>query len=505
MPEAPKTILIVDDREESSYISSRILRGAGYSVIEARTGREALEKVLLDPALVILDVRLPDMLGYEVCRRIKANPQTSSIPVLQISVVFNSSESRVHSLESGADAFLVQPIEPTVLIATVRALLRLREAEALSSLSAQQWQSTFDALSEGVALLDNDWNVVRCNRALSQLVQKSYAEIEKHDVRSLLRKGVNLELKEKTLSHIERETQHGRRWFSVRIDLIYNDGSPRGAILILTEITDRKLAEEALRFTERLAAMGRLANSIAHEINNPLEAITNLLYLLKIGKHDAETTEYIEMASTELERVSRITKQTLAFNRESNQPVEISVAEIIDGVVTLYAPQFNLKRINVVRRYEASPSVPGFPGELRQVFSNLLRNAMEATPAYGQITVHVYPSVDWKDVSRAGVRVSVVDSGIGIPDDVKRHIFEPFFTTKQLKGSGLGLWLTLGMIVRHQGRITVRSNTVSGKSGTCVSIFLPKELRENEATRSVPVGELAEVPRGAEPSARKLA
>src|ERR1700719_960396 len=122
-----------------------MLRNAGYSVVEACTGREALEKILLDPALVILDVRLPDMLGYEVCRRIKANPRTANIPVLQVSATFTSGESRVQALDSGADAYLTQPIEPTVLIATVRALLRLRDAEAFSRLSVKQWQSTFDA------------------------------------------------------------------------------------------------------------------------------------------------------------------------------------------------------------------------------------------------------------------------------------------------------------------------------------------------------------------------
>jgi two-component system, NtrC family, sensor kinase len=480
MLESPPTILIVDDREENRYISSRILRSAGYTVVEATNGREALEKVLLNPALVILDIRLPDMVGYEVCRRIKANPQTANIPVLQISAVFTSSESRVQALESGVDAYLTQPIEPTVLIATVRALLRLREAEALSRRSAKQWQSTFDALSEGVSLLDNDWKVVRCNRAMTQLLKKAYGEIEKRDVRALLRKTLDLELSEQAPARIERETRHGRRWFSVRTDLIQDQDSVRGAILILTEITDRKLAEEALRFTERLAAMGRLANSIAHEINNPLEAITNLLYLLKIGQHDAETTEYIEMASAELERVSRITKQTLAFNRESNQPVEVSIAEILDGVVTLYTPQFNQKGIRVVLRYEPSAPVAGFPGELRQVFSNLLRNAMEATPVDGQLTVHVYPSVDWKDLARTGVRISILDSGMGIPEDVRPHIFEPFFTTKQLKGSGLGLWLSLGIVTRHQGRMKVRSNTAADRHGTCFSVFLPERPRQDK-------------------------
>src|SRR3954464_9910505 len=174
MSESTGHILIVDDREENRYISSRILRSAGYSVEEASTGRQGLEKILQQPALVILDVRLPDVLGYEVCRRIKENPQTVNIPVLLVSAAFVTSESQVQALDAGADAYLIQPLEPTVLIATVRALLRLRKAEAGSKLAAKQWQSTFDALSEGIALLDSDWRVVRCNRSLAQLLNKPY-------------------------------------------------------------------------------------------------------------------------------------------------------------------------------------------------------------------------------------------------------------------------------------------------------------------------------------------
>ena len=474
MPETVPVILVVDDREENRYISSRILRNAGYSVEEAADGREALAGVLHDPALVILDVRLPDVIGYEVCRRIKENPRTANIPVLQVSAAFTSSESRVQALDSGADAYLTQPLEPTVLLATVRALLRLREAEALSRLSAKQWQATFDALTEGIALMDSQWCVVRCNRAMTQLLGKTYGEIERQDARDLLRRELNLELPNTGLCAFAHDTQRGRRWFSVRADSIRDGEIIRGGILIVTEITDRRLGEEALRVTERLAATGRLANSIAHEINNPLEAITNLLYLLKKSNHDGERAGYIRMASKELERVSRITRQTLAFNRDSNQPVEIELPELLDGVVTLYTPQFNEKSLRVVRKYNSPSSVSGFPGELRQVFSNVLRNAMEALPAEGgSIILYVHPSVDWKDLSRNGVRVSIIDSGTGMIPEIRRNIFEPFFTTKQLKGSGLGLWLSAGIISKHQGRIAVRSSVTPGRSGTCFSIFLP--------------------------------
>ena len=473
MPEGRKAILIVDDRKENRYISSRMLRSAGYAVEEAETGREALQKVLQEPALVILDVRLPDMIGYEVCRRIKENPQTATIPVLLVSAAFTSSESRVQALDVGADAYLLQPLEPTVLVATVRALLRLRRAENESRLSAKQWQSTFDALAEGIAVLDSDWRIVRCNRALTQLLGKTHGDIEGQEVQALLSAELNIKLNATDLPYFSKDVIRGRQWFSVRMDFIRDGDRVAGGILIVTDITDRRLAEEALRVTEKAAAMGRLANSIAHEINNPLEAVTNLLYLLKTGDHDVQTNALVEMASTELERVSRITKQTLAFNRESGQAIDIILPEVLDGVVTLYAPQLNKKGIRISRRYETAPTVPGFPGELRQVFSNLLRNAMEAIPAGGQITLRIRRSADWKDSSRDGVRLTILDSGIGMTPEIRRNIFEPFFTTKELKGSGLGLWLSIGIISRHRGRISVRSSTRSGSSGTCFSLFLP--------------------------------
>ena len=475
-------ILIVDDREQNRYISSRILRSAGYLVEEASSGRKALQKVLENPALVILDVRLPDIIGYEVCRRIKQNPQTSNIPVLLVSAAFTSSESQVQALDSGADGYLIQPLEPTVLIATVRALLRIREAEAESRLSARQWQSTFDALSEGIALLDSHCRIVRCNRAMTQLLGKNYREVEGQEVQVLLRNEWNLDVNPVEFEAFAKDVQRGRHWFSVRLDAIRDEDTVCGGILIVSDISERRQAEDALRATERLAAMGRLANSIAHEINNPLEAVTNLLYLLKLGKHDRETTEYIEMASLELERVSRISKQTLSFNRESTEPIDVSVPELLDGVVTLYAPQFNQKRIRVQRNYQSPLSVPGFPGELRQVFSNVLRNAMDAIPENGQISVRARPSLDWKELSRSGARITICDSGSGMTPEVKRNIFEAFFTTKELKGSGLGLWLTMGIVSRHHGRISVRSTTASGHSGTCFSIFLP--ARESVASRN---------------------
>jgi two-component system, NtrC family, sensor kinase len=486
MPESPQVILIADDREENRYISSRILRSAGYSVIEAASGREVLEKAANNPALIILDVHLPDILGYEVCRHIKTDPKTGNIPVLQVSASFVSSESRVRALDSGADAYLILPIEPTVLIATVRALLRLREAESMARLAAAQWQSTFDALNEGIALVDSDGHILRCNRGMSQLSGKTCSEIEGESVRSFLHREFHFEWKEaEGYPHHSGEVQNGNRRLSIRTDPIQEGGSNRGAVVIVTDVTERKLAEEALRATDRLAAMGRLANSIAHEINNPLEALTNLLYLLKTGSHDAETAEYVAMATDELERIARITKQTLAFNRNTDHPIEISLPELLDGVVTLYSPEFNRKNLRVIRRYESPPPISAFPGELRQVFANILRNALEALPIGGQLIIHAIPSADWKELSRRGVRICILDSGTGMSPETRKNIFEPFFTTKELKGSGLGLWLTMGIIAKHHGSITVRSSTAAKRHGTCFSIFLPAKSAPQTATSKI--------------------
>jgi two-component system NtrC family sensor kinase len=171
-------VLIIDDREETRYIFRRILVRAGFAVEEAATGSEGLAKAMSMPDLVICDLNLPDMLGYEVCRRLKSNPATISIPVLQISASFVSDESKVQALKEGADSYLTQPVEPMVLVAHVDALLRLSRAESLSHLSALQWQTTFDALNDGLALADSDGTMIRANATFMQLLGLVATDIE---------------------------------------------------------------------------------------------------------------------------------------------------------------------------------------------------------------------------------------------------------------------------------------------------------------------------------------
>jgi len=180
------TVLVVDDRDANRYTTVHALTRAGYSVVEAATGKEALELAKNLPTVIVLDVKLPDILGYEVCRRIKANSRTKHIPILQLSAAFLTNESKLYALESGADAYLIQPADPMVLVATVRSLVRLHRAESQAQLAANQWQATFDALTEGVAIIDRAGVVTRCNHALTQLMGRPYGEIENSDFRDLV-------------------------------------------------------------------------------------------------------------------------------------------------------------------------------------------------------------------------------------------------------------------------------------------------------------------------------
>jgi two-component system NtrC family sensor kinase len=470
---AVETILVVDDRAANRYPIVHALKKAGFDVTEAGSGREALELARRVPAAILLDVKLPDILGYEVCRRLKANPRTSHIPVLQLSAAFLDNESRVYALESGADAYLTQPVEPNVLIATVRSLVRLHAADVLTKLASKQWQATFDALSEGVALLDQSGRAQRCNRAMTEILQRSYSEIEGHIFGELLAEcfGRSVELNR---DNRPQQIAVGKRYLQVREEPIVVDGEQNGSIFVLTNISQQKLAEHAALENERLAATGRMANTIAHEINNPLEAITNLLFLLKpSAEAKPDSAEYLNAAEKELARVSRIARQILSFHRESLVPVEVNLSEILDDVLALNNRAIAERRLAVKKTCRGVVCVKGFPAQLRQVFSNLVRNAIEASTHDGEIRINISHCSFCREGLEGGVRITVADRGVGIAKANLGKIFDAFFTTKELKGTGVGLWLSSTIIREHRGRIQVRSNTEPGRSGSCLSVLLP--------------------------------
>jgi len=243
---------------------------------------------------------------------------------------------------------------------------------------------------------------------------------------------------------------------------------------VVIETTQRRKSEDALRKTEKLAAAGRLAASIAHEINNPLEAVTNLLYLLHNHPSlDAEARQYAEMAQSELSRVSEITQQTLRFYRQSTQPAPGNLAEIVDSVLLLHNARIHGANVEVLREYTPGAELRAFGGELRQLFANLIGNAVDAMPRGGRLRVRVRPARAWfGNHGVAGVRVTIADTGAGMPEEIRRRIFEPFFTTKEATGTGLGLWVSEEIVLKHAGALHVRSKTTP-PSGTVFTIFFP--------------------------------
>jgi PAS domain S-box-containing protein len=240
-----------------------------------------------------------------------------------------------------------------------------------------------------------------------------------------------------------------------------------------TDITDQLRAEEALRKTEKLAATGRLAASIAHEINNPLEAVTNLVYLAR--KQPASSQRYLELADRELDRIAQITKNTLGFYRDSASPAKVCISEVLEEVLALYARKLQFKRISLTCDHGAAHEIFGYPGEIRQIFANLIANAIEAVSEEGSLRIRASKARSRGANDQLGVRITFLDTGSGIAPMDRKRIFEPFYTTKKDVGTGLGLWLTLALIEKHHGSLQVRSSVRPGKTWTAFSVFLPED------------------------------
>jgi signal transduction histidine kinase len=257
-----------------------------------------------------------------------------------------------------------------------------------------------------------------------------------------------------------------------------------GAVIVLRDITVQRQSERTLQSTEKLASIGRIAATVAHEINNPLDALGNLLYLVEHseGLSDSNKT-YVRLAREELERVTSISEQMLTFSRETRQPVDVTLAEVMENVLTLYAARIRRMGVVVVRNFAPSGSVKVFPGEMRQVFSNLIGNALDAMNGPGKLVLSIDQTRNWSADSGNAVRVMVCDSGPGVPEEVRDKLMEPFVTSKGEKGTGLGLWVCRGIVEKYHGHLRYRTSTRAGHTGTCFSIVLPASAPERSVSR----------------------
>jgi signal transduction histidine kinase len=240
--------------------------------------------------------------------------------------------------------------------------------------------------------------------------------------------------------------------------------------------------QERLHRIEKMAAAGQLASSLAHEINNPLSSVTNALYLLETHPHlDESARTFVTTATTELARVSGIVKQSLSYYQVGATPVDLDLGAIVSELLQIYSGKFRRSGIELKWKVRTESELVGYPDELRQVIHNLLLNALEAMPGGGCLGVSVHESADWihhrRKGDRKGVRLTIADSGNGIPKGDRAMIFEPFFSTKTEPGTGLGLWILQGIVAKHEGAISMRSSNRKGRSGTVISIFFPSHIR----------------------------
>ena len=288
-----------------------------------------------------------------------------------------------------------------------------------------------------------------------------------HPVRNLLLEG-------------ELPTRPGEhRYWNVSYSPVYNaDGAVEAIAAVILEVTTQKKAEAALIQSEKLAAVGRLASSISHEINNPLEAITNLLYLVALSKDLPEgVRNYVETAQSELSRVCQIATQTLRFHRQAVRATQISAVDLVEPVLNLYQGRLSNSNIQVEADYDPGTSILCFESDIRQVLNNLIANAIDAMRQGGHLRVRAHNTTGYSansHGSRSGLRITIADTGHGMSPAVRARLFEPFYTTKDLNGTGLGLWISSGIVARHHGRLTYRTSEHPIYHGTVFSLFIPR-------------------------------
>jgi PAS domain S-box-containing protein len=342
----------------------------------------------------------------------------------------------------------------------------------------------------GLVFFDRECRIVRVNEVFAQMTEIPFS---RH-----LGRGLSELLPEPTAQQLEDAVRHvilfgttvhdlelvgpaaksvaPWTWLVTAYPVRPTGAEVRWVGVIVMDVSERKRSEEALRRTEKLAATGRLAASIAHEINNPLEAITNLLYLLRrFCNLDDMAMNYVSIAEREVHRMSEITQQTLRFYRQSTLPARATMEDLLDSVLDMYAARMATIGISVERKYDPELDLYCFAGEIRQVISNLVSNAMDASTGGGPLMVRARRSRNWRDGRREGVRITVADAGSGMSPDVREKLFEAFFTTKGATGTGLGLWVSHEIIQKHHGIVHLRSRTASAahSSGTVFQLFFP--------------------------------
>jgi len=495
-------ILMVDDQPAKLLTYEVILAELGENLIKATTASEALGILLKsDVAVMLMDVSMPDLDGFELADIVRQHPRFQKTAIIFISGVHFSDSDKIQGYRKGAVDYISVPVVPEVLRAKIGVFVDLhrktrqlemlnnelerRVAERTEELRQREEQfrnraELLELASEAIMVRDLEGGVQYWSTGAENLYGWKKEEAIGRNIHSLLQTASPVSMDEiETVLHrnktwqgnLVQKTKDGIEIVVACRKTMNHEGD--AVLEVSRDITSQLQAEEILRETEKLAAMGRVAGIIAHEVNNPLAAITNTLYLVRNHPSlDDTARHFADLAEQELQRVSHITRQTLSFYRESRQPMAVNLSEVLDDVIELQASVVHSSQIRVQKRYSNAPIVHGFPGELRQVFLNLVGNAIQAMPSGGILRVSAREATD-RAQQRCGTTISVLDTGVGIrPEDAKR-LFQPFFSTKSTKGTGLGLWISKGIMQKYGGGITFRCFRNQTGCITCFRVFVP--------------------------------
>ena len=486
-----RVLLADDNRDMREYVQRLLARK--YDVTAAADGQEALAAARENPPdLVLTDVMMPRMDGFGLLRALRAESAMAAIPVIMLSARAGE-EAESEGLEAGADDYLVKPFTARELMARVgshismhrlRLELTAREHELRTKAEAaeEQYRAMLARISEAFVAVDREWRITYANEQIAELSEFGAGDLIGQDLwevfpglaESKFGRVYREAMESGRVTRLEDHYQPLDRWFHANAY-----PSPDGLSIFALDVTNKRVQQEKLLLSEKLAATGRLAATIAHEINNPLESVLNLIYLSRISKAEiGKIREYLATAERELTRVAHIARHTLGFYRESSAPGDIDMPALIEEVLTVYHSRIRSAGVEVTRDFAVVPAVHALRGELHQVFSNLISNAIDAMRDGGALRISVREAVE---TSGKGVMVSIQDTGVGIPAQHLPRLFEPFFTTKPNAGTGLGLWVVQQFVQSWGGTVNVSSSTQLPDRGTRFTIFLPlKSVSETQ-------------------------
>ena len=496
----PDKILVVDDNVTNRYTVARYLKAAGYEVVEAGTGREGLRLAAELPALVILDIQMPDLTGLEVCKLIKSAPATAAIPVLHTSATFRSVHDKSHGLEQGADAYLTCPFEPEELVATVKALIRMKRAEGKAQKLANEWHTTFEAISDGICVVRADGTIRRHNQAFHTILGKPDETLAGRPLAAVLAEAEILESPLSRMRESQRrevaETRRGDRYLRITADPIEAEKNLAGeAVFILQDVTERRQAEAELRaakeqlrlhaeeLEERVADRTmRLAESVkslegllyhvAHDLRAPLRTMHSFTQLLleEYGTGlDATGEDYAQRISEASGKMDALICDLLSYGHLGHQavaPASVDLNWLVDKVVAQFEIELR-NRPAEIKVDKPLPRVWADPLILEQVLVNLVDNGLKFVPADTTPRLHIRAEADGETV-----RLHIQDNGIGIKKEYQKRIFQVFerlHGDELYSGTGIGLAIVKRGMERMQGSVGVESEP---NAGSCFQLEL---------------------------------